>query len=103
MLLIYVDETYSIGDVNASALTWKLGNDYTTDFLVEDDSGDLWWYGRRGEWRAGRNGPEPRLVLDHSTARERTVVEFDDLAVTLELGVGPLEVEIPRGVYLLQE
>ena len=103
LLLIYVDETYSIGDVNASALTWKLPNDYTTDYFVQDDSGDLWWYGRRGEWRATRNGPKPRLVLDHATAGETTVVEFGDLAVTMELGVGPLKVETPRGDYRLQE
>ena len=99
LLLIYVDETYAIADVNASALTWKLGNDYTTDYFVEDDSGDLWWYGRRGSWRAGRHGEKPRLMLDAATADERTVVEFKDLAVTLEKGHGPVQVETPQGVY----
>jgi hypothetical protein len=103
LLLIYVDETYSVGDVNASALTWKQGNDYTTDYFVEDDSGDLWWYGRRGEWRATRNGPEPRLVLDHATADARTVVEFGDIAVTMEQGIGPVEVTTPLGDYQLPE
>jgi hypothetical protein len=99
LIMIFVDETYDVAGTYASALTWKLGNDYTTDYFVEDDSGDLWWYGRRGAWRAGRHGEKPRLVLDAATAGERTVVEFDDLAVTFVRGSGPVRVETPRGVY----
>lgn len=99
LLLIFVDETYDIDGTYASALTWRLGDDYTTDYFVEDDSGDLWWYGRRGSWRAGRHGEQPRLVLDAATADERTVVEFGDLAVTLERGSGPVRVETRQGAY----
>lgn len=99
LLLIFVDETYDIGGSYVSALTWRLGEDYTTDYFVEDDSGSLWWYGRRGSWRAGRHGEQPRLVLDAATAGERTVVEFGDLAVTLERGSGPVRVTTPQGVY----
>lgn len=100
LLLIFVDETYDIDGTYASALTWKLGEDYTTDYFVEDDSGSLWWYGRKGSWRAGRHGEEPRLVLDASTSGDRAVVELDDLAVTLEQGIGPVQVETPPGVYV---
>lgn len=99
LLLIFVDETYDIDGTYASALTWRLGEDYTTDYFVEDDSGSLWWYGRRGSWRAGRHGEQPRLVLDAATADQRVVVDLGDLAVTLERGSGPVRVETPQGVY----
>ncbi|ABL80791.1 MULTISPECIES: hypothetical protein [unclassified Nocardioides] len=99
LLLIFVDETYDIDGTYASALTWKLGDDYTTDYFVEEDSGSLWWYGRKGSWRAGRHGAQPRLVLDAATADERTVVELGDRAVTLKRGSGPVRVETPEGSY----
>ncbi len=99
LLLVFVDETYDIDGTYASALTWRLGEDYTTDYFVEDDSGSLWWYGRKGSWRAGRHGEQPRLVLDAATADQRAVVELGDLTVTLEQGAGPVRVETPQGAY----
>ena len=93
LVLIYVDETYSLDHVNASALTWKLGDQYTTDFFLEDDDGTLWWYGRRGEWRAGRHGEVPRevdIVDDRATFGDRVITLSDD---------GPVELETPDGVY----
>jgi hypothetical protein len=94
LVLIYVDETYSIADVNASALAWKLGEDYTTDYFVEDDDGTLWWYGRRGAWRAGRRAEERREVaIVDQQAR------FGDRVITLSGDGGPVELETPDGVY----
>jgi len=103
LLLLFVDETYDIDGTYASALTWRLGEDYTTDYFVEDDSGSLWWYGRKGSWRAGRHGEEPRLVLDSSAAGERAAVEFGDITVILERGTGPVQVQTPQGEYLPDE
>ena len=93
LVLIFVDETYYIDGTYASALTWKLGDAYTTDYFVEDD-GTVWWYGRKGSWRAGRSGEEPREVdiVDHRAA-------FGDLVVTLSEDDGPVQVETPDGVY----
>ncbi len=94
LILIYVDETYTIGRTNASALTWALGDEYTTDFFVEEDDGTLWWYGRRGSWRAGRRGEEPRRVaIVDSQAR------FGDRVITLSDETGPTQLETPAGVY----
>lgn len=96
LVLIYVDETYDMGGVYASALTWKLGeDDYTTDYFVEDDDGSLWWYGRRGSWRAGRHGEEPRRlqIVDHR-------VRFGDRAIRLSDDDGPVQLETPDGVYV---
>jgi hypothetical protein len=93
LVLIFVDETYDIDGAYASALTWKLGDDYTTDYFVEDD-GEVWWYGRKGSWRAGRGGEEPREIdiVDHRAT-------FGDLSVTLSDDNDPVEVETPDGVY----
>ncbi len=94
LLLIYVDETYSIDGANASALTWKLGDEYTTDYFVEGDQDTILWYGRRGSWRAGRNGEEPREVdiVDHRA-------RFGDLVITLSEDDGPVQVRTPDGLY----
>ena len=93
LLLIYVDETYAIDHINASALTWALGDEYTTDFFDERDDGTVWWYGRRGSWRAGRHGEEPRevaIVDDRATFGDRVITLSDD---------GPVQLETPDGVY----
>jgi hypothetical protein len=95
LVLIYVDETYAMDHVNASALTWRLGeDDYTTDYFVEEDDGTIQWYGRRGSWRAGRHGEEPREVpiVDHE-------VTFGDRTITLSDDSGPVRLETPEGVF----
>ena len=95
LVLIYVDETYDVARHQASAITWKLGEDYTTDFFVEEDDGSLWWYGRRGSWRATRRGEGPRplpVVDDRVTFGDRTITLSDDGA--------PLQVETPEGVFM---
>ena len=94
LLLIYVDETYSMDGVNASALTWERGEHVTTDYVVQVDDVAVWWYGRKGSWRAGRHGEEPREVeiVDHRAA-------FGDRVVTLSEDGEPVQVETPDGVY----
>lgn len=94
LVLIFVEETYDIDGTYASALTWKLDEDYTTDYFVEDDDGTVWWYGRKGAWRVGRGGEEPREVeiVDHRA-------RFGDLVVTLSEDDGPVRVETSDGVY----
>lgn len=96
LTLIYVDETYTIGDVNASALTYELDDAYVTDYFTEDD-GELLWYGRRGEWRAGRDGERPREVpiVDDT-------VRFGDHVITLSDDGPPSQVETPDGVFELE-
>ena len=94
LILIAVDETYAIDGVNASAVTWELGDHYTTDYYVQDDDGTVQWYGRRGSWRAGRQGEEPRdvpIVDGTATFGDRSITVGDD---------GPTQVETPDGVYL---
>ena len=93
LVFLVVDETYSIDHTNASAVTWKQGSHYTTDYYVQDDDGTLWWYGRRGSWRAGRHGESPREVpIVDGSAR------FGDRVITVSED-GPVQLETPDGMY----
>jgi hypothetical protein len=35
----------------------------TTDFYAQDDDGNVWWFGRLGEWQAGADGAEAGLAM----------------------------------------
>lgn len=91
LTLIHVDETYAVGGSTVSAITYEHDDTYVTDFFLEED-GTI-WCGRRGEWRAGRDGETPREV-----PVDGDVVRFDDIAVALS-DDGPTRVETPDGVF----
>lgn len=93
LTLIYVDETYSVDGENVSALTYEHDDRYITDYFLETSSG-IAWYGRKGAWRAGRDGEAPRPVpLDDDTAT------FGDITITLSSDGPPSSVETPDGVF----
>jgi hypothetical protein len=93
LVLLVADETYWIDGEYASALIWKRGTSYTTDYYLQDDDGAVWWYGRRGSWRAGRHGEQPREI-----ALDAGVATFGDRAITVG-DDGPTQVETPEGVF----
>lgn len=35
----------------------------TVDWYAQDAGGNVWWFGREGEWRAGRDGAEAGLAM----------------------------------------
>jgi hypothetical protein len=35
----------------------------TTDFYAQDDDGNVWWFGRLGEWQAGTDDAEAGLAM----------------------------------------
>lgn len=39
------------------------GRTVATDFYAQDESGNVWWFGREGEWLAGEDGAEAGLVM----------------------------------------
>jgi hypothetical protein len=93
LVLLVADETYSIDGTYASALIWKHGTHYTTDYYVQAPDGSLWWFGRKGAWHAGRHGEQKREVdLDHGTAT------FGDRAITPGED-GPVQLQAPDGIY----
>ena len=94
LTLIYVDETYDIDGEYASALTYEHDGSYVTDYFVESADG-VEWYGRKGSWRAGRGGQEPRPVpIEDGTAT------FGDITLTLSDDGPPTAVETPDGVFV---
>lgn len=34
-----------------------------TDFYAQDESGNVWWFGRQGEWQAGEDGARAGLMM----------------------------------------
>lgn len=34
-----------------------------TDYVAQDARGDVWWFGREGEWQAGADGAEAGLLM----------------------------------------
>jgi hypothetical protein len=39
------------------------GRDTVTDFYAQDEAGNVWWFGREGEWQAGADGARAGLVM----------------------------------------
>lgn len=104
----------------------------TTDWFAQDTGGNVWWFGREGEWAAGTDGAEaglamaahPRVGDGYRTAYQPGVVEdtatvlaitgsatvpagsYDDLVVTQETSGtepgGSLEQSWARGVGLVE-
>ena len=35
------------------------GRDTVSDFYAQDEAGNVWWFGRQGEWLAGQDGAAP--------------------------------------------
>jgi len=63
-----------------------------TDWYAQDRDGNVWWFGRRGVWRAGEDGAEaglampatPRVGDGYRTAYAAGVVEDHATVVSLE-------------------
>ena len=92
-------------DVDGVATTAQVSTEQgrtTTDWFAQDRSGNVWWFGREGEWRAGEDGAEaglampahPRVGDGFRTAYAAGVVE--DVATVAETdGVA----SVPAGSY----
>ncbi|WP_345522671.1 hypothetical protein [Nocardioides conyzicola] len=101
----------------------------TTDWFAQDAAGNVWWFGREGEWTAGTDGAEaglamaadPRVGDGYRTAYQRGVVEdvatvlaldgsatvpagsYDDLVVTRDTSeTGSVEQSWARGIGLVE-
>ncbi|HEX6150922.1 hypothetical protein [Nocardioides sp.] len=35
----------------------------TVDWYAQDEAGNVWWFGRQGEWQAGRDGAQAGLAM----------------------------------------
>lgn len=91
----------------------------STDWYAQDRAGNVWWFGREGEWQAGEAGAEAglampaeprfgdgfRMALAAGVDVRAEVVEYDEAAGVLRLEVRSGEVvrveEWTRGVGLV--
>ncbi|WP_133059079.1 MULTISPECIES: hypothetical protein [unclassified Nocardioides] len=73
-----------------------------TDWFAQDRDGNVWWFGRAGEWRAGDDGAEaglamlaaPRVGDGYRQAYEPGVVEDNATVVALDAST-----TVPAGTY----
>lgn len=57
-------ETVMVAGVRATVVdTASTAAERTTDYYAQDRSGNVWWLGRDGAWRAGESGAEAGLAM----------------------------------------
>lgn len=97
-----VERTVAEGPEVAGVATTAVTLGGATDLYAQDGSGNVWWFGREGEWRAGLDGAEaglampaePRLGDGFRRAEvpdedlRATVVELEGSSVLLESVAG---------------
>lgn len=89
------------GVATTARVTTEAGAD-TTDWFAQDDEGNVWWFGREGEWQAGTDGARAGLAMPRSprvgdgfrTAYQPGVVE--DVATVTAVDES---VTVPAGSY----
>ena len=55
-----VESGPEIADVATTALVTGAG---VTDYYAQDEAGNVWWFGREGEWQAGVDGAEAGIAM----------------------------------------
>ncbi|WP_205471412.1 hypothetical protein [Nocardioides sp. SYSU D00038] len=108
------DDRLEVAGVATTAVTTREGPETTTDYFAQDRDGNVWWFGRAGEWVAGEDGAlaglampaRPRvgdgfrLALAPGVVEDVATVEAVDETVNVPVGaladVVVLEVVDPR-------
>jgi len=62
-LTVSVAEGPKISGVATTARVGTEAGETTTDWFAQDHDGNVWWFGREGEWRAGVDGAEAGLAM----------------------------------------
>ena len=109
-LTVTVGDGPEIAGVATTARISAEADEGSTDYYAQDTDGNVWWFGRAGEWQAGEDGAQaglampadPRVGDGYRTAYQSGVVEtvatvrslkgsatvlagsYDDLLVTRE-------------------
>lgn len=52
-----------VAGVATTARVSTQGTDVVTDWYAQDERGNVWWFGREGEWQAGEDGAEAGLAM----------------------------------------
>lgn len=61
-----VDDEWSVGpgpEISGVETTALVTSSGVADYYAQDESGNVWWLGREGEWRAGEGGAEAGIAM----------------------------------------
>lgn len=91
-----------VGGVATTARVSREDGVVTTDWYAQDADGNVWWFGRDGQWQAGTDGAEaglampahPRVGDGYRTAYAAGTVE--DVATVLAVDAGAT---VPAGTF----
>ncbi|MDF1602327.1 hypothetical protein [Nocardioides sp. YIM 152315] len=62
-LTMTVADGPQVAGVDTTARVTTERGQTTTDWFAQDDQGNVWWFGRDGEWEAGTDGAEAGLAM----------------------------------------
>jgi len=62
-LSVAVEDGPEVAGVATTARVSTESGETTTDWFAQDIRGNVWWFGREGEWRAGADGAEAGLAM----------------------------------------
>jgi hypothetical protein len=62
-LVVTVEQGPEVAGVPTTARVHTERGQRTVDWYAQDDEGNVWWFGRQGEWRAGIDGAEAGLAM----------------------------------------
>jgi hypothetical protein len=57
------DQPQTVAGVHATVVDTRGPAGDSTDFYAQDRAGNVWWFGREGEWQAGEDGAEAGLAM----------------------------------------
>ncbi len=91
-LNVSVEPGPEVGGVATTARVSELGGEKTVDWYAQDEDGNVWWFGRAGEWEAGSGGAqaglamaaEPRVGDGYRTGFDPGVVEETVLVLSVD-------------------
>lgn len=62
-LVVSITTGPSVAGVPTTARTSRESGHRVVDWYAQDDDGNVWWFGRAGQWRAGTDGAEAGLAM----------------------------------------
>jgi hypothetical protein len=79
------DVTFSVADgpTIAGVATTAVVSSGSADYYAQDDDGNVWWFGREGEWQAGDDGAEAGIAM---LAKPRLGDGYAEMGVDGEAG-----------------
>jgi hypothetical protein len=62
-MVVTVEKGPAVAGVRTTARVQAESGKRTVDWYAQDDRGNVWWFGRKGEWAAGTDGAEAGLAM----------------------------------------